>query len=173
MRGFSLQYLSYHGYQTWICTSPVPEFAVSEDMPPVAPSSALWWDGQLCWGPTLGGCLPATPGVTQRGSGDRTCRRYNYTCYTCSYIYWDKNSGINLKKQTQILCMFYSKSLKLFTTINSLIFMGINVCVFETKPCSRGVIFVVSSGLDNYLATHELFAGIYFCDLKMVVNFAK
>ena len=29
-------------------------------------------------------------------------------------------------------------------TVNSLMFAGINVCVFETKPCSRGLIFVVS-----------------------------
>ena len=54
-------------------------------------------------------------------------------------------------------------------------FTEINVCIFETKPCSRGLIFVVSSGLVNYLGTHELgvFAGIYFCDLKMVASFAK
>ncbi len=38
-------------------------------------------------------------------------------------------------------------------TVNSLM---INVCVFETKPCSRGLIFAVISVLVNYLATHEL-----------------
>ncbi len=35
-------------------------------------------------------------------------------------------------------------------------FAGINVCVFETKPYSWGLIFAVSSGLVNYLGTHEL-----------------
>ncbi len=30
---------------------------------------------------------------------------------------------------------------------------GINVCVFETKLCSRRLIFVVSSGLATYLDT--------------------
>ncbi len=30
-------------------------------------------------------------------------------------------------------------------------FAGINVCLFETKPCSRGLIFAVRSGLVNYL----------------------
>ena len=32
-------------------------------------------------------------------------------------------------------------------TVNSLMFTGINVCVFETKPCLRGLLFAVSSGL--------------------------
>ncbi len=58
-------------------------------------------------------------------------------------------------------------------TVNSLMFELINVYVFETKPCPQGLIFVASSGLVSYLGTHELcFAGIYFCDLKMVANFA-
>ena len=55
-------------------------------------------------------------------------------------------------------------------------FTGINVCVFETKPCSQELIFAVSSALVNYLGIHMnygMFAGIYFCDLKMVANFAK
>ncbi len=34
-----------------------------------------------------------------------------------------------------------------------------------------GLIFAVSSGLVNYLGTWIMFSGIYFCDLKMVVNF--
>ncbi len=38
-------------------------------------------------------------------------------------------------------------------TVNSLMFAGINVCVFETKPCLRGLIFAVSLGLDSYLDT--------------------
>ena len=38
-------------------------------------------------------------------------------------------------------------------TVNSLMFAGINVCVFETKLCLRGLIFAVSSGLDTYLDT--------------------
>ncbi len=41
-------------------------------------------------------------------------------------------------------------------TVNSLMFAGINVCVFETIPCSWGIIFAVSSGLVNYLGSHEL-----------------
>ncbi len=44
---------------------------------------------------------------------------------------------------------------------------------FKTKPCSRGLIFVVISGLVNFLGTGIMFAGIYFCDLKTVANFAK
>ncbi len=40
-------------------------------------------------------------------------------------------------------------------TVYSLMYAGINVCVFETKPCSQGLIFAVSSGLANYLV-HEL-----------------
>ncbi len=35
-------------------------------------------------------------------------------------------------------------------------FVGINVCVFETKPCLHGFIFALSSGLVNYVGTHEL-----------------
>ncbi len=38
-------------------------------------------------------------------------------------------------------------------TVNSLMFVGINVCVFETKPSLRGLIFAVSSGLVSYLGT--------------------
>ncbi len=49
----------------------------------------------------------------------------------------------------------------------------INVGVFETRPCSWGLIFVVSSGLVSYLGTWIMFVGIYFCDLKMVAKFAK
>ncbi len=59
------------------------------------------------------------------------------------------------------------------STENSLMFAGINVYVFETKLCSRGLIFVVISGLVNFLGTGIMFAGIYFCDLKTVANFAK
>ncbi len=32
-------------------------------------------------------------------------------------------------------------------------FAVINVCVFETKPCSRGFIFAVSLGLVSFLGT--------------------
>ncbi len=60
------------------------------------------------------------------------------------------------------------------TTVNSLMFAGIVVCVFETKPCSQGLIFVViHSDLVNYPGTRIMFAGIYFCDLKLVMNFTK
>ncbi len=50
-------------------------------------------------------------------------------------------------------------------------FTGINVCVFETKPCSQGLIFAVSSGLVNYLGTHELCVRVFiFRHLKMVAK---
>ncbi len=38
-------------------------------------------------------------------------------------------------------------------TVNSLMFAGINVCVFDAKPCLRGLIFAVISGLVSYLDT--------------------
>ncbi len=38
-------------------------------------------------------------------------------------------------------------------TVNSLMFAGINVCVFVTKPCSWGLMFAVSLGLVSYLGT--------------------
>ncbi len=47
-------------------------------------------------------------------------------------------------------------------------FAGINVGIFEKKKYSLGLIFVVCSGLDNYLGAWIIFAGIYFC--KMVTN---
>ena len=40
---------------------------------------------------------------------------------------------------------------------------GINVCVLQTKPCLRGLIFPLISGhagLVNYLGTQIMFAGI-------------
>ncbi len=42
-------------------------------------------------------------------------------------------------------------------TVSSLMFVGINVCILEikVKPGSRGLISAVSSGLVNYLGTHE------------------
>ncbi len=52
-------------------------------------------------------------------------------------------------------------------------FAGINVCVFEAKPCSQGLIFADSSGLVTYLVHELCLRGIYFCDLKMVTKFAK
>ena len=51
-------------------------------------------------------------------------------------------------------------------------FAGINVCV-EIKLCLRELIFVVGSGLVNYIGTWIMFVGIYFCDFKMVTNFTK
>ncbi len=44
---------------------------------------------------------------------------------------------------------------KMADPVNSLMFAGIKVCVFETKPCSQGLIFAVRSCLVNYLI-HEL-----------------
>ncbi len=50
-------------------------------------------------------------------------------------------------------------------TVNSLLLVGINVCVFETKPCSRGLIFAVSSGSVNYL-THEFCLRVFISQFK-------
>ncbi len=53
-------------------------------------------------------------------------------------------------------------------------FAGINVCVFEEKPCSWGLIFAIRSDLVSYLGTEIIYLrGIYFYDLKMVAKFAK
>ncbi len=46
--------------------------------------------------------------------------------------------------------------------VNSLTFAGINICIFETKRCLRGLIFAVRPGLINYLGTGIVFADIYF-----------
>ncbi len=51
-------------------------------------------------------------------------------------------------------------------TVNSLMFAGINVCVFETNPCLRGLIFAISSGLTGYLGTWIMFAGYLFLRFK-------
>ena len=57
-------------------------------------------------------------------------------------------------------------------TVNSFMFMGINICVFETKPCSRGLIFAVSPGLVHYLV-HELCLQVFiFAILKVVAKIA-
>ncbi len=45
-------------------------------------------------------------------------------------------------------------------------FAGINVCVFETKPCSQGLIFAVSLGLVSCLGMLIMFAGYLFLQLK-------
>ncbi len=45
-------------------------------------------------------------------------------------------------------------------------FAGINVCAFETKPCSRGLIFAVSLGLVSCLGTWIMFAGYLFLRYK-------
>ncbi len=52
------------------------------------------------------------------------------------------------------------------STVNSLMFTGVNVYVFETKPCSRGLIFAVSSGLVSYLSTKIMFVGYLFLRFK-------
>ncbi len=49
--------------------------------------------------------------------------------------------------------------------INSLMFVGINVCIFETKLCLRRLIFAVSSGLVNYLAMNYV-CGYLFLRFK-------
>ena len=51
-------------------------------------------------------------------------------------------------------------------TVNSLMFTGINVCIFETKPCSWGLIFAVSLGLVSCLGTWIMFAGYLFLGFK-------
>ncbi len=52
-------------------------------------------------------------------------------------------------------------------------FAGINVCIFETKTCSQGLIFAVSSGVINYLGTSFMFPAIYFCDFNMIAKIAN
>ncbi len=44
-------------------------------------------------------------------------------------------------------------------TVNSLMFAGINVCVSETKPCSRRLMFALSSGLINFLDKMDKITG--------------
>ncbi len=48
---------------------------------------------------------------------------------------------------THLQTRYTSKNIGQNNTVNSLIFAGINVCVFQTKPCLQGLIFVVSLGL--------------------------
>ncbi len=70
-----------------------------------------------------------------------------------------------MKNQIQIITMgnlvfHLSKSLSVKSnTVNSLIFAGINVCVFESKPCSQGLIFAVSSGLYFIKLQRRLYIG--------------
>ena len=52
--------------------------------------------------------------------------------------------------------------------VNSLMFAGINICVFETKLCLQGLIFADSSGLVSHLGTWILFAGYLFLRFKGV-----
>ncbi len=78
-----------------------------------------------------------------------------YTCYIFMYI--------------RLLTTDYKMRIG---TVNSLpvtwvMLAGINICVFEAKPCSLGVMFVVSSGLVNYLGPSyfkevELYLPAYF-----------
>ncbi len=52
-------------------------------------------------------------------------------------------------------CMYAFNSILLtWNTVNSLMFAGINVRVFEIKVCLRGLICAMSSYLVNYLGTH-------------------
>ncbi len=55
---------------------------------------------------------------------------------------------------------------RLLNSVNSLMPTGINVCVFEAMPCSRGLIFVVSSGLVNNLGTHQLCLRVFIFAIK-------
>ncbi len=59
----------------------------------------------------------------------------------------------------------------LSSTVNSLMFAGINVCVFETKPFLRGLILRLIAPV-NYRYMNYV-CGYSFCDLKMVANFVK
>ncbi len=53
-------------------------------------------------------------------------------------------------------------------------FARINGCTFETKLCSQGLTFMVSSQLVIFIYVHELcLRGIYFRDLEMIAKFAK
>ncbi len=74
----------------------------------------------------------------------------------------------DLNSQVTINWGFYS------TPVNSLMFVGINVRIFETKPCSWGLKFAVSWDRVSYLGTTWImYEGIYFCDLKVVTKVAK
>ncbi len=54
-----------------------------------------------------------------------------------------------------LVCSYIQHIGGLSYTVNSVMFTGINVCVLQTKPCSRGLIpvFVVSLGLVSCLGT--------------------
>ncbi len=64
-------------------------------------------------------------------------------------------------------------TLDLSTTVNSLTLVGINVCIFETKPRSQGLIFAVSSGLTKLSRCINYVCGYYFGDLKVVAKITK
>ncbi len=53
-------------------------------------------------------------------------------------------------------CTHNSQSESWLNTVNSPMFAGIKVSIFGTKPCSRALIFAVSSGLVKFLGTYEL-----------------
>ncbi len=71
-------------------------------------------------------------------------------------MYTSKRSTMNnktflvFKKKNSLL---FVNDYRYLCTVNSLMFAGINVCLFETKPSLQGLIFAVSLGLDSYLDT--------------------
>ncbi len=135
------------------------------------------------------------------GKFSSSSKSFGYLCQPCHNPFFTQSSSIYLVSrqvpkrsscQTPRLNDEFPVSSQLFFThlqdinkvlvsdpeintyvVNSLMFMGINVCVFETKPGLLGLIFAVTSGLINYLGTWIMFAGTYFCELKMVATFAK
>ncbi len=54
-------------------------------------------------------------------------------------------------------------------TVNSLIFAGIDVCVFETRPCLWGLIFLQLGQVLLIMSVHM----IYVCDFKTIAKFTK
>ncbi len=63
-------------------------------------------------------------------------------------VHKGKNLGTFSRK---ILTPLVIVSTRKKNTVNSLMFAGINDCIFETKPCSQGLIFTFSSSLVNFL----------------------
>ncbi len=89
-------------------------------------------------------------------------QQWNYLKFLQSFC------GINLPLILQNPC-HYSGTYT--CTINSFMFVGINVCIFKTKPFLRGLIVAVSSGRVAYLGTWIMFAEylfLRFCEIRQI-----
>ena len=56
-------------------------------------------------------------------------------------------------------------------TVNSLMFTGINVCIFETKSCLLVLVFAVISGVVVYLYVNYVY-GYLFLRFKHVLRWS-